>query len=139
MKVSLHQRREIEGMLELSRTEGPARRVIEDWLVKRAIQLWPRRTGLRFFQRTNNSRRWLLVSYHHPARLCWSWLVDFAIFPPLKMSGFRHIIWRWQRSWGFRVPGLFEVAWRRQDYDYMLSRNGRRRLICLVLNEGAAQ
>lgn len=118
----------IERMLTLrSLHHGPACAPVGDWLVKQAKKTWPRFAGLRGPSKTNSKRSWTLISYHHPAQLCWLWSVWFTLFPR----------WRPLRVWigesfgqyWITLPFLFELRLHTQsDSSWMLSRAAKHRL-----------
>lgn len=123
---------EIESALEASaNVTGPAKRVIDTWLISRAMKLYPRFAGFRFFTKTSAWRDYSIVSYHHPARLCWSW--------SLSISFGKHGAYRWpylfgfkgRNGWSVRVPFLFDLRFSKQNYDWMISRNVRNLLTFL--------
>ena len=125
-KFTDHERHEIGAMISLAEnTTGPACSPLGDWLVAMAKRTWPRFAGLRWFHKTNSKRRWAVVSYHHPAQLCWSWSLHVSLF--CKGYG------RWWKPFRYhqchiRIPYLIELSWMRQSYDWMMSRTAKKRL-----------
>ena len=66
------QAEEISRMLVIRALhKGPACAPIGEWLVKQAKKTWPRFAWFRGPSKTNSARTWTVVSYHHPAQLCW--------------------------------------------------------------------
>lgn len=123
---TIRERQEIGAMLCVRETaRGALCEPIGDWLVAAAQRTWPRLAGLRWFSETNCKRRWVIVSYHHPARLCWSWALHVTLF----RKGYGKL-WKPFRygQWHLRIPYLIEISWHRQSYDWMLSDNAKRRL-----------
>lgn len=119
-------------LFEDSAAVGPMKSVLGEWLVREAMKLWPRFAGLSFFRRTSAARRFNIVTYHHPARLCWSWGLSVTFekhgsYAWPYMFGYRR-----NGSWAVRLPWLLEVHWSRQSYDWMLSGNARQRLLHIV-------
>lgn len=113
---------------------GPMKKVHGEWLVREAARLWPMWAGIRFFGPTSQRAQYLLASYHHPARLCWSWSLSltFTLFrrsPYLWPYKFGY--WR-DGNWAIRIPYLAELRWSRQTYDWMLSNAGKQRLMHIV-------
>lgn len=125
-KFSPRERHEIGAMLVArDNAQGPLRSVVGDWLVAKAVRTWPRMAGLRLFNKTNSKRHWVIVSYHHPARLCWSWGLHVTLFRKghgKLFKGFRY------GQCHARIPYLIEISWHRQSYDWMLSRTAQQRL-----------
>jgi hypothetical protein len=124
---------EIESMLTArSQISGPAHSIVSDWLVRRAMKLKGWRTPYSWFRRTNVPKRWSIVSYHHPARLCWSWSLQLLIG--------RRVGGRWLQPWWSRrhgqtsiwIPHLIELHFHRQPYDNMLSGNAENLLTLLA-------
>lgn len=133
MDVEQKQAQTIAAVLfEDTAAVGPMKQVHGEWLVREAARLWPVWAGLRFFSRTSQTQRYLLASYHHPARLCWSW--------SLSAQFGRHGSYRWPylfgyrdaRGWAVRLPWLVEISFTRQTYDWMLSSAGKQRLMHIV-------
>lgn len=128
------ERYEIGSMLALrENARGPLCRPVGDWLVAKAQRTWPRFAGLDFWTKTNVRRCWLLVSYHHPARLCWSWLVRVAFFPRPYGKGLARFWYSLPRQWCLRIPYLIEISWSRQRSDWILSGNAQIRLGAVAL------
>lgn len=118
--------------------KGGACEPLGRWLVARAKRTWPRFAGYRFFRKTNVKRAWVVVSYHHPAQLCWSWLVSFDLFPPRYGKCLGN---SFGRTW-LKVPYLFGISLSRQPhYAWMLSSTAKMRLqaIAQQLDEGSEQ
>ena len=117
-------RGQVLAMLKLKQTAtGPIVSVIGDWLVNRAKRLPPRRTALHWFEKTNVPLRYNIVSYHHPAQLCWEWFLSVSF-------AWRDTRWRKPSQWfrplrhgraSFTIPFLFEIAFTTQNYGWMLS------------------
>jgi hypothetical protein len=121
---------EIGAMLaDQDHAQGPLCRVVGDWLVAKAMRMWPRLAGLRWFHKTNCKRRWILVSYHHPARLCWSWSVHVSLFQRFGGKGLSRLWsgYRYGQAY-LRLPYVIEIGWHRQSYDWMLSSTAKQRL-----------
>lgn len=132
-----HERHEIGAMLSLREdATGPLCRPIGNWLIGMAQRTWPRPSGLRWFHKTNVKRQWVIVSYHHPARLCWSWALHVSLF----RKGYGRL-WKPFRygQCHARIPYLIEVSWHRQSYDWMLSRTAERRLEAVALYQTRAE
>lgn len=129
-----HERHEIGAMLALKEdATGPRCRPIGNWLVAMAQRAWPRFAGVRFWKKTNSNRAWVLVSYHHPARLCWSWSIWITLFRDFGGNGLRRFWSSYNGNWNLRIPFVVEIGWHRQSYDWMLSDNGKRRLEAAAL------
>lgn len=128
---SNRERHEIGAMLTAKEAAtGPICAPIGDWLVAMAQRTWPRVCGLWWLKKTNSKRRWVIVSYHHPARLCWSWSLQITLF----RKGYGRL-WKGFKygQWHARIPYLFEISWARQDYDWMLSFAAHERLETVAL------
>lgn len=123
------ERQEIGAMLTLRESaRGPSCKPLGNWLVATAMRTWPRLSGLAFWKKTNSKRTWVLVSLHHPARLCWSWSVWIAFF---RNSGGHGVgrFWRSYRGdWSLAIPRVLEISFHRQTYDWMLSITAQQRL-----------
>lgn len=133
---------EIESMLaardRLKKIEfcGPANSIISEWLVRKAMSLRGWRSPYEFFQRTNSPGLYILISYHHPAQLCWSWLISLQV--GRRVQGRR----LWSAGFGrytLRLPKLVQISFVRQPYDWMLSINAEQllRLLCAHNRESA--
>lgn len=120
------------SMLDLHiRTRGPAKQVIDLWLVNRAKRFWPRFAGLKGLSRTNVPKNYTLLAMHHPAQLCWEWSWSISF-------NRRDTRWRSPKNWlriskeygqsWLVVPFLFCLRYHRQSYDSMLSRAAEQRL-----------
>jgi hypothetical protein len=117
---------------------GGACEPLGTWLVSRAKRTWPRFAGFRGPSKTNVKRRWAVISYHHPAQLCWLWSVWFTLVPTdghwwRLWGGYRHDVW-------FGMKYVFRVSIHRQPgYAWMLSGQAKARLkaIAQSLDDGA--
>ncbi len=121
-------------MFEDTAATGPLKAFYGEWLVREAMRLWPRWSGLRFFQKTNTARSFLIASYHHPARLCWSWSlgIEFTLFRRRAyLWPFNFGYWR-DGNWVIRLPYVLELRWSRQRYDWILSSAAKQRLAHIV-------
>lgn len=128
---SSRERYEIGAMLAAKEcATGPICQPLGDWLVAMAQRTWPRLSGLGWFKKTNSKRRWSIVSYHHPARLCWSWSLHVTLF--CKGHGPWWKPFRYSQCHA-RIPYLIEISWMRQSYDWMLSSAAERRLAVAAL------
>lgn len=126
------ERQEIVAMWEIhARHKGAACKPVGSWLVQQMKRTWPRFAGWRGPHKTNSKRSCTLISYHHPAQLCWLWSVWFTAFPTdgkwgLRWGGYRGNSW-------FAVKYLFRVSIHRQPhYSWMLSSNAKLRLASIV-------
>lgn len=126
---SLKERYEIGSMLTVHELhKGPACKPIGDWLVGMAQRTWPRWSGVAFFHRTNVRRLWTVISYHHPARLCWSWSIKIGLFQDFYGKGFGRFWRSYRGNWHLIIPFVVEISWTRQSYDWMLSSTAKKRL-----------
>lgn len=123
--------REVNEMLKASETAtGPAKAAVDEWLVRRAKDLPGWNRPVEVWSKTNVKWARVLVSYHHPAQLCWSWMI--------WLSFNRHDCrWRHPKRWfapfrfgqmSLTVPFLFRLSYHRQSYDWMLSSLAKQRL-----------
>lgn len=126
---------QIVSMLEIKRTaRGPVLEVLGNWLVGEAKSLWPRRAGWRFWEKTNVARTWVLVSYHHPAIIVWSWSIWVRFLPstPTKQAlrPWRWLMWKPEhRLRDFTIPWLIRISFHEQfSSTWMLSSEGEQRL-----------
>ena len=123
---------EVESMLQArQKLAGPSHSWASDWLVRKAMSLKGWRSPYAWFKRTSAPKDWVLVSYHHPARLCWSWALSIQLG--------RRVHGMWRRPWfhysgqfGINLPGIACIRFHRQPYDYMLSGNAEQLLTLLV-------
>lgn len=124
-----HERHEIAAMLALrDGATGSVVVPIGNYLVAMAKRTWPRLAGFAFWKKTNRKRSRVLVSYHHPACLCWSWFVVLSAFPAAYGKGLYRWFYRYSGQWRLTIPFVIEVYWHRQHSDWMLSRNAEARL-----------
>lgn len=108
--------------------QGEAKVALGDWLIRQAMKLPGWRSPYSFFGRTSSKGLYNVASYHHPARLCWSWCLSLGVGP-------RHAPWRarpfWRSGYGqtcFVIPGILCLRFSRQTYDWMVSGNLRNML-----------
>lgn len=127
-KISWKDARAVAVMYDIhEKNKGGACEPIGNWLVKRAKKTWPRFAGLKGPSKTNGKRQWTLMSYHHPAQLCWLWAVWFTLCPTdghwwQLWGGYRHQKW-------VGAKYLFRISLHRQPgYAWMLSSIARMRL-----------
>lgn len=134
-----HRRAEqIRAMLEIhARHKLAACEPVGLWLVDQAKREWPRFAALSWWGKTNVPRTRTLVAYHHPAQLCWEWLVFLTFFPRLPRSWRGFIGGRGGRfgSWWVVIPFLIEVRYTSQSYGWMLSGDGKKRLFDLAYDD----
>lgn len=122
--------RAVAGMLmEKDAVTGPVVEPIGEWLVGEAKKLWPRSAGWLWFGRTNVRRTWTIVSYHHPAQLCWSWSLWLHLFPTSRGDRFSKLGFHgYNENWALTLPYVFSFRFHRQRSDWMLSGDARLRL-----------
>jgi len=135
-------KQKILAMLELKRaSRGPVLDVLGLWLTAQARKLWPWHAGLRFWEKTNCARTWVLVSRHHPAILTWSWSVWVALFPRTSARLlFRPWLWLlWNAKYSNRqlvIPWLIRITFHEQfRSDWMLSHEGEARLRAFAFSD----
>lgn len=130
---------EIESALEASEnTQGPAKAIIDSWLIGKAMSLGKWGSAYSWLTKTNAPGNWTVVAYHHPARLCWSWLVSVTFgkraargwkcFQPYRYG--QIAVW---------IPYVMEVRFCSQNYDWMLSGNAKNLLTFLCQHSRATK
>jgi hypothetical protein len=133
-------------LLERTAVTGELCAFFDRALVAEAKKLWPRRSAYRGLSRTNVRRRLTLLAYHHPAQLCWDWLIDVEFLPALSWRAFKPRSWlgwyktpqgRLQSAW-VQLPGVIRFSLHRQDYGWMLSHAGEQRLLHKVNEQVSA-
>jgi hypothetical protein len=135
---SKNDRAVVLAMLDLKRSaRGPVTGIIGDWLVARAKRMWPRYAGFQWFSRTNVRGNWTIVSYHHPAQLCWEWSLSFAIGKATCARSWNPLKWfyHYAGQTAIGIPMLAELRFHRQSYGYMLSNAAEHRLRTYAFSE----
>jgi hypothetical protein len=100
--------------------KGPGKEIIGDWLVAKAktFKGWP--SAYSFFNRTSKQRCWNIAAYHHPASLCWSWMMSVSIGRAV-LGSWRHPFYRFGGQVAICIPHVIEFRFHRQRSDWMVS------------------
>jgi hypothetical protein len=138
--IDRHASHDLTSLLEGYRaTKGMAHAAMGDALVAYLKRISGWRSPYQFFTRTNVAGSWVLVSYHHPAQLCWEWSIWLSVGKQARRSSKP---WRWfhhsSRNTSFGIPFLFDISIHRQNDGWMISGNAEN-LIKFVAQAYAVQ
>lgn len=137
-RVSKHRRADaLRGVLDLQEiARGPSVQPIGNWLFDVVKGTWPRWVGYKFFRKTSDKRSFIIASFHHPARLCWSWSFSIRLKPSRGAKHIFNVSGRFGQYW-LRIPFVCEFNLTRQSYDWMLSGDAKRRLNAMASPPGS--
>lgn len=132
--------RDLTSLLDGYRaTTGIAHVIMGDAVIHCLKRIPGWQSPYKFFSRTNCKGSWVLVSYHHPAQLCWEWSVWFSIGKRARRSWKP---WRWfrfsRRHTSFGVPYLFDFTIHTQRDGWMVSGNAEQLIRFAALTKAGA-